>query len=395
MMVNSVNGGQRRLDEEHAAAIVWTQITEGGDKQANNWIEKFGYAQGLSRIRNSHNSQNMTGYGSAEVVSSVKRWKMRLESLAPFDTSVLAKLGISIVIPGDEYWPEQLEDLGSSKPIALWVRGNPGILRAPMVSIVGSRDASSLGMRTTLEFAHDLAKDFVVVSGGAFGIDAWAHKGALSGGGKTIVVSAGGVDRSYPKANHELFTQVLKEDGAIISESPLAAAPQRYRFLARNRIIAALGSGTIVVEASFRSGALNTARHALAIGREVGAIPGSVESHFSAGCNELIRNGGTLLMNPSHAREMLGSIGQLNIFSEAGNIDCFAGAGADDGYDADTERVFDAVPLRKGASTESIARLAGVNVEAVRSILGKLLLARRVEHNLGLWVKRGAGGKNE
>ncbi|MFC5369858.1 DNA-processing protein DprA [Arcanobacterium bovis] len=376
------------VDDAHRAAIVWSQIAEGGDVYANQWIEEFGYVEALARLQKSgdeslHNS-------SPALTKRISRWRARLDCLPEFDVSVLAKLAISIVIPGDKYWPEQLNDLGMEKPLALWVRGNLRNLRLPMVSLVGSRDASSLGMRTTLEFAHDLAKDFVIVSGGAFGIDAWAHKGSLACGGRTIVVSAGGVDRSYPTSNHELFVDVLKNDGAIISESPLAAAPQRHRFLARNRIIAALGAGTIVFEASFRSGALNTARHAMEIGREVGAIPGSVESHFSAGCNELIRNGATLLTTPAHAREMIGSIGQLNLLDNAA-IDCFAGAG-DSSYDANTERLFDAVPVRRGAPIDSIARLAGISIEEARSILGKLLITGRVKHDQGLWMKGAAGG---
>ncbi|WP_124055056.1 DNA-processing protein DprA [Arcanobacterium ihumii] len=393
-MVNTGSHLAATLDEEHMAAVTWSRITEAEDIAAFRWINHFGYRGGIDVLKEEINQFNastfddgLAGSNFSEAFNrSIQRWASRLQNLSAFNYDVLPKLGITILIPQDCDWPRQLNDLGERRPLCLWVRGNVEALQLPMVSIVGSRDASSVGKRFTLDISHDISDKYVVVSGGAFGIDAFAHEGALAAAGKTIIVSAGGVDRAYPKANEQLFNDALNQGGAVVSESPLAASPQRHRFLARNRIIAALGSGTLVVEASFRSGALNTARHALELGREVGAVPGSIESHFSSGCHELIRNGGILVSSSQHLREMLGSIGEVNNGQGVQVDDAFAGA-FKNGYDPILERVFDAVPQVRGAAVQNIARLSGLNEDDVQSALGKLLIMNRVIFRNGRWVK--------
>lgn len=289
------------VDDEHKAAIEWSRLTEAGDTIAHALIDELGFAHALSAVAHctagSKEEKQLRAISQAHgadesaINKAVERWRQRLAGIEAFDCAVLSKLGINIVIPADDDWPVSFRDLGADAPLMLWVRGSTEALHAPAIAMVGSRASSSYGERLARDTAFELASHFVIVSGGAFGIDAAAHSGSLMNDGRTIIVSAGGVDRSYPRSNHELYVDTLRQNGAVISEAPLAAAPQRHRFLSRNRLIAALGQATIVVEAPFRSGALSTARHALAIGRDVGAFPGSVYSPSADGCHELIRNG--------------------------------------------------------------------------------------------------------
>jgi DNA processing protein len=176
-------------------------------------------------------------------------------------------------------------------PLALWVRGCAELAAVGVRSaaLVGSRAASPYGDRLAADFGYGLARqDIVVVSGGAYGIDAAAHRGALAADGESVLVSAGGLDRPYPPAHRNLYDRTA-ELGMLVSERPPGSAPHRQRFLSRNRIIAALGSVTVVVEAGQRSGALNTAGYARDLGRPVLAVPGPVTSAMSVGCHRLLQ----------------------------------------------------------------------------------------------------------
>ncbi len=168
-------------------------------------------------------------------------------------------VGAQLVVPGDANWPVSLDDLGPHAPNALWVRGHADLLvREPRVSMVGARAASSYGEHVAAELSGDLAaRGAVVVSGGAYGIDGAVHRAALGVGGATVAFLAGGVDRAYPMGHQRLLQQIAVE-GAVVSEPPCGAAPTKWRFLARNRLIAALGQATVVVEAGWRSGSLNS-----------------------------------------------------------------------------------------------------------------------------------------
>jgi DNA processing protein len=204
--------------------------------------------------------------------------------------------GIRLICPGDPDWPSQLDDLGSARPYALWARGAGDLRdRGPQtVSIVGSRAATAYGVHVATSIAASLSgRGWIVVSGAAYGIDAAAHLGALATTGTTMAVLACGADYAYPRAHAKLLSDIA-ERGALISEYPPGWLPERRRFLARNRLIAALGAGTVVVEAGLRSGSLNTARHARELGRPVMAVPGPVTSVQSAGCHQLIRDHSTV-----------------------------------------------------------------------------------------------------
>jgi DNA processing protein len=217
--------------------------------------------------------------------------------------------GIEILIPGDTGWPRQLDDL-PLPPLVLYSRGLPlRPLLLPSVTMVGSRAASADGVRAARRWSRDLAcAGYTVVSGGAFGIDAAAHEGALSAG-RTVAVLASGVDVPSPAAHADLLSRIARS-GALVSELPPGTRPARHRFLARNRLIAALTPGTVVVQAAPRSGALATARRAADLHRVVMAVPGSVDDPAHGGCHRLIRDAvAVLVRGPGDIAALLEPIG--------------------------------------------------------------------------------------
>ncbi|VEI12686.1 DNA-processing protein DprA [Trueperella bialowiezensis] len=360
--------------DNRLARIEWSRITEGADQAAHGLIARLGAAASLEAVR--------SGEGLTPDEEQVaRRWRHRLDGLSPFREKSLAALGITVLAPEDELWPEQINDLGAETPLLLWVKGNPEVLSSrPAVAIVGSRAATADGKRIARDFACDISDTTTVVSGGAFGIDAAAHGGALLAEKPTVIVSAGGADRVYPRAHEALFAAVLDGEGAVVSESPIGAAPQRFRFLARNRIIAALARATLVVEAPVRSGALSTARHAMKIGRDVGAVPGQIDSIQSHGCIDLLRNGATAIASADHLRELVGPFDVQPTLA----ADFFSFGAADD-FDLRTARTFDAVPVSHSADAHSIASVAGLTVAETLTALGKLTLGGHVEENRGRW----------
>jgi len=200
---------------------------------------------------------------------------------------LISNHGAQLLTPQDLDWPEQLNDL-ANPPIALVVKGDVHALKIPSLAIVGTRNPTSYGARIAGDFATGFVdREWVVVSGGAYGIDSYAHKGALIAEGVTIAVIACGVDVNYPAGNARLFSEIC-ESGAIVSEFLPGQRALPNRFLTRNRLIAALSKATLVVEAAFRSGSLRTARDAAEIFRPVMAIPGPINSPTSEGCHRLI-----------------------------------------------------------------------------------------------------------
>jgi len=200
--------------------------------------------------------------------------------------------GILLICPGDPGWPPGLDDLGTARPYALWVRGTTNLAACceKSVAIVGARAASAYGTHVATEIAADLAgQGWIIISGAAYGVDAAAHGGALAVSGCTIAVLACGPDIAYPREHHGLLADIAAR-GALVSEYPPGRRPDRGRFLARNRVIAALAlGGTVVIEAAARSGTLVTAQHASDLNRPLMAVPGPVTSVMSAGCHALIR----------------------------------------------------------------------------------------------------------
>ncbi|CAH0134402.1 Putative DNA processing protein DprA [Arthrobacter sp. Bi83] len=340
--------------------------------------------------------QEITGvlaeHGSATswtgMTAALKRWAPRIPDLAPErDLATMQRLGGRMIIPEDELWPGQLADLGLHEPICLWWRGTEMELppAAKSIALVGSRDSTSYGAAVTGDLAYSLAqRGFTVVSGGAYGVDAHAHRAALAGGSgavPTIAVMAGGVDRFYPSGNEDLLRAVANQ-GAVLAEVPPGSAPTRYRFLQRNRLIAALAAVTVVVEARWRSGALNTSHHAESLGRSVGAVPGSVHSANSAGCHRLLRDGGAVCVTDA------GEIVELAAPSGESLPELRDGGSAvHDGLTLEDLILLDALPLRSTSSVEKLCIVAGLGPESVRAGLGRLGLLGLAVSESGAWKR--------
>ncbi|MFM9150656.1 MAG: DNA-processing protein DprA [Candidatus Planktophila sp.] len=216
--------------------------------------------------------------------------------------------GAEFIVPGDPWWPTQLNDL-ATPPIGLVVKGKLDCLHSRSIAIVGTRNPTPYGARIASDFAAGFVdREWGVVSGGAYGIDTHAHKGALIAEGLTIAVIASGVDINYPAGNERLFTEIA-EIGAIVSEVMPGTPAFPSRFLTRNRIIAALSVSTLVVEAAFRSGSLRTARDAAELMRPVMAIPGPINSPTSEGTHRLIGERAAEIVTSVHdAVELISSL---------------------------------------------------------------------------------------
>ncbi len=199
-----------------------------------------------------------------------------------------------IVVYGGEEYPELLTQIRGA-PLLLFVNGDVDTLHFPSLAIIGSRNPTRGGIRNAVEFSRYLATSgYAIVSGLAQGIDTAAHRGALDAGARTVALLGHGIDRVYPRQNHDLAHQIAAS-GALVSEYPLGAPPDRRHFPERNRLISGLSLGTLVIEAARRSGSLITARLAAEQGREVFALPGSIHNPLARGCHELIRQGAKLV----------------------------------------------------------------------------------------------------
>ena len=366
-------------DDERLARAVLTLVCEPGHLKLSRLISAHGAAATVDALRRS-------GDESA--------WAQRAKKA---DEAALRRnaeaAGLRFLIPGDPEWPARLDDLGNAVevqglggiPVGLWAAGPLRVNEAAArsVAVVGARAATRYGEAVAGDLAAGLAREpngYVVVSGGAYGIDAAAHRGALAAtDGTTIAVLAGGVDRLYPAGNEGLLRRIV-QDGAVIAESPPGSVPGRHRFLARNRIIAALTSGTVVVEAGRRSGAISTANHAASLARHLGAVPGPVTSAASAGCHRLLREAQAVCVTSvSEVQELIAPVG----YSTA--PEPVLGTGLLDGLAEDHARVLDALPARATADVESIARVAGLSPGEVRSALGLLELTGRVRRSGNRW----------
>lgn len=377
-------------ESERAAAMAWTRIAEGEDVQATKLIAQMGYEGALDWVRRVKEGESVKG----STDPAADRWARRYD-VAAFerDREAGERFG-GFVMPEDPVWPEALFGLDTKCPVGLWYRGSIGCLHKVAMAIVGTRDPSAYGTRIATDFAYDLAKMGVpIISGGAFGIDAAAHMGALAAGGQTIAVMAGGVDRPYPATNLAIFDKMLETGGLLLSEAPPGASPHRHRFLSRNRIIAGLAKATIVVEAPLRSGAINTARHAQDCGRQVGAVPGPVTSARSAGCHRLLREDATCVAQVTEAVELLGFRAvtggvqtRLDI-PEIMNDDEVPAAPAAPRHTLNplALRVRDALPVVRPATPQKLAATAGLSMKETVRGLGFLEMDGVAESVDGKW----------
>ena len=215
------------------------------------------------------------------------------------------RYGVKIVTPADEGYPARLRGVPGA-PLALYVKGDVAALSKPMVAIVGTRRATPYGHVVAHRLAADLASaGWCVVSGLALGIDADGHRGALDARGLTVGVIGSGLDRFYPERNRELAREIVAKGGAVASQFPFGRPADEQTFPIRNHVVAALAQGVVAVECPMKSGTLITTGIAADLGRPVMAVPGQVDSHMSAGCLDLIRNGATLVRNADDIIEVL------------------------------------------------------------------------------------------
>ena len=234
--------------------------------------------------------------------AGVEKYEICPEAVVQSELNAARAAGAQLIMHGTAAYPNLLNDLDDAPPF-LWVIGDPSLLKRPMIALVGARNASSLGTRMARALAKDLgAAGYVIVSGLARGVDAAAHLAALPTG--TVAVQAGGVDVVYPAENTELALSI-KDQGVRVSEQPMGLQPMARHFPSRNRIISGLSQATIVVEAASKSGSLITARDALDQGRDVLAVPGSPFDARASGCNQLIRDGATLIRSADDVIEAL------------------------------------------------------------------------------------------
>lgn len=365
---------------ERYARVVWSHVAEPGDGAAGSLIAASGALGALRRVlADTAQATAIPGeYGKA-----LKRWGPRLDPVG-VDTALRTaqRRQVRIVTGSDDAWPSQLDDLGSHAPFVLWVRGDAGALARlrPSIAVVGARAATSYGDHVARELSADLAGTGIpIVSGAAYGIDGSAHRAALAVGGTTVAVLAGGVERAYP-AGHTQMIEAIARDGVVISEVPCGSVPTKWRFLQRNRLIAALSDATVVVEAGWRSGSLNTAGHAAALARGLGAVPGPVTSAASAGCHRLLREfGAQCITSGADARELLGLDGPP-VSPAEGDGDAGSRPRTDD-----STRVRDALSSRARRDATDVAQRSGMAVEAVEAHLGLLLLQGEVERDSRGW----------
>ena len=346
------------LADERVARMRLSQLAEPGDERLGAELATSSGSEVLARIE--ANDRTLRG---------VEHYRARLALPPIAQGEAFSAHGGRYLVPGDGEWPTQLMALGPAAPWGLFVVG--GELRAAAarsVAIVGARAATQYGVHVASELATDLAaRGWAVVSGGAYGIDAAAHRGAIAAGGVTIAALAFGADVAYPRGHVSLFARLRDEGGVLVSEFPPGTTPTKPRFLLRNRIIAALTRGTVVVEAAHRSGALNTAAAARRLGRPVLVVPGPVTSALSAGCHRLARGDepARLVTDASEVIEEVGLIGELA--DRASPL-----LRVRDSLDPMSLRVLEAMPTEAPVGVAQLAVSAGVDVGVTGGIVLRL-----------------------
>lgn len=362
--------------------VAWAVVDQLGPGEALRWVVEASQASGAVRIE-----PGAGPLSNERLRRAIQRWTPRLKGLDPRrELSILDRLGGRLLIPGEPGWPTSLDDLGLAAPMCLWVRGSLDLRQAARrsVAVVGARACTQYGTRVAQDVAMGVAdRHFTVVSGGAYGIDAAAHCGALAAPGPTVAFLAGGIDRLYPAGNARLLCEIVEAGGALVSEVPPGSAPHRVRFLLRNRLIAAFSTATVVVEAASRSGALSTAARAAELLRPVGAVPGPVTSMASSGCHRLLRDTDAVCVtDAAEVAELAGSgtdvaPARVTVSRPADNLDLIG------------RKLLDGLPVRSASSVESVARAAGLSVAEVVAGLGHLELAGMAERVGGGWRRSG------
>jgi DNA processing protein len=377
------------VDADRAARVALTWLAEPGNRAVWAMVRTAGAPATLGRLIRGDTPD--PALRAAVLARSAVGDPRRLAEGA---LRRAGRIGARLVVPGDPEWPVSVEALARMEltiggrvnqdtrpPLCIWVRGERPLHEAlnHAVAVVGARAATGYGTHVTTEIAYGLAeREWTVVSGGAFGIDAAAHRAALAANGCTIAVLACGVDRPYPTGNAALFERIA-EHGLLISEWPPGSEPLRHRFLIRNRVIAAATRGTVVVEAAARSGAVQTMSRVLALNRIAMVAPGPVTSAMSVGCHELLREHPQtrLVTGLPHVLEEVGRIGEHLTEPPRGPDH------RRDTLDEETALILEAVPVRGAADPEHLAARAGLGLRAVLRRLSLLEETGLVERRDG------------
>ncbi|MFF0256667.1 DNA-processing protein DprA [Micromonospora zamorensis] len=365
-------------DEQRLARVALTWLAEPGTRAVHRLVERHGPVATLDLLLDGGSPDGWLHSTVAARTAAGDARAVAAEALERAD-----RLGARLVTPDDEEWPTQVAvlanlhlpdvtrrvDVETAPPLCFWVRGSWSLGEAldRSVAVVGARAATGYGQHVATELGYGLAeRDWTVVSGGAFGIDAAAHRGALNAGGLTVAVLACGLDRPYPMGNAALFDRIA-DTGLLVSEWPPGAEPLRPRFLIRNRVIAGGTRGTVVVEASARSGATQTARRAIYTNRVAMVVPGPVTSAMSVGAHEFLRDfsKARLVTGLAHVLEEVGRIGaDLAPLTRGPQRPA-------DALDDDARSLLEALPRRGAMGVDRLAARAGVDV---RTALRKLSL---------------------
>ncbi|GAA1000071.1 DNA-processing protein DprA [Subtercola frigoramans] len=384
---------------ERFARATWSGIAEPGDVAAGILVRALGAAGALRALVERHSPGRIRAdalAAGAEIASdrevglAIERWMPRLAANSALTSMRLAaRCGARLLTPADDDWPARLSDLDAHEPLALWVRGAPGSLAAVghSLALVGARAATGYGEHVAMELSAGLCdRGFGIVSGAAYGIDGMSHRAALASSGLTIAFLAGGVDRSYPSGHDSLLSRIASE-GVIVSELPCGAPPTKWRFLQRNRLIAAVSQATIVIEAGARSGSLNTAAHAASMGRPLGAVPGPVTSAASAGCHRLLREFDAVCVTSADEAAELVTGDPAGSAGSPGSPGSESAAPSAERRHPQQLRVLDALAVRTSRSVEDIASRTGMSLRDTQSVLGTLSLTREVIHGEEGWKK--------
>jgi DNA processing protein len=374
------------------ARVALTWLAEPGNRAVWTMVQKQGAPATLERLLAGDIPDGpLRGALNARMAAGDAR-EVAEEALHRSD-----QLGTRIVVPADDEWPIRVNDLATLEldtggrinhdirpPLCIWARG-PWPLRDAFdrsVAVVGARAATAYGLHVTADIAFGLAeREWTVVSGGAFGIDAAAHQAALAANGLTVAVLACGVDRPYPTGNSGIFEQI-GNSGLLISEWPPGSDPLRHRFLIRNRVIAAATAGTVLVEAAARSGAIQTMSRVLALNRPAMVVPGPVTSAMSVGCHELLRNHpyARVVTGLPHVLEETGRIGEFLADPARGREN------PRDTLDEDSRLILEAFPRRGTVLPEQLAARAGVGLRTALRRLSLLELAGLVVRREGAFA---------
>ncbi|KUL26144.1 DNA-processing protein DprA [Streptomyces regalis] len=367
--------GSEAADDELLGRVFLGRVVEPGDEVAGRWVREYGVGEVVRRLR--EGVEPLPGV-------SYKRWdglRARAVRTEPgHDLALAREAGVRFLRPGDAEWPGQLDDLGDARPLGLWVRGRASLrmwaLRS--VAVVGARACTEYGAYMAATLAGGLAeRGWVVVSGGAYGVDGAAHRGALGAGGATVAVLACGVDRPYPRGHTQLINRI-GEQGLVIGELPPGDHPTPSRFIVRNRVIAALTRGTVVVEAAHRSGSLVTARAAQRLGRHTMGVPGPATSGLSAGVHELLRGDAVLVTDATEVVELVGDMGELAPERRGPVL-------PRDLLEPGARRVLAALPGRRAAPVDEVARGAQTSEDDAIARLYELRSLGYVERHGDGW----------